>query len=604
MLKKSGFLTMLMLLPLLASGQGSIQGLVRISGSNGNIISLSAGTPTSTFTLTLPPSLPSSGSLLYGSGTGQMQWNTTLPTDAGYVLQLQSIAGVLMPKWVDPMSLIGTYVNYNTNSSQATSVLHSNYLFNVSYDGAADDAHAVGARIASTGGLTNRNATGLTLEATASGLGMATGLSVAATGGAQNNAIDATGTLRLLASGGTSSRLVLQNPAGTFTSSFAAGAQTANISYTLPTTAPAINGYILSANTSGVLSWTDPAIVASGTYWTLAGNATTSSWDGTDGSFLGTTGSEPLVMGTQDSTDIKIITDNTEHVRVLANGNIGIGNTDPLMPLDITGAFGTRPTNVTLSNGANHNINIGNSSYVRITGPTAAFSMSGLTPGFDGKRVRIVNTTGQDWTVTNLDASSSAGNRILTNTQSSITIRGPMPVLEMIFDGGTNQWLLGTLNANQVVGAVGSIIYARKTATESITNSTTLQDDDHLSFAMNANETWEINGELDASINASSTQGIRMALEIPTGATMRVMYTAIANAGGNAITGCELITTSNASTDIAILSPIKHSLISIRGIIIMGSTSGSVKLRWCQTSSSTNSVSIESGSYMKIMRTE
>src|SRR5690242_13727495 len=133
MLKKSiAFLTMMALLPLLASGQGSVQGLVRISGSNGNIISLSAGTPAATFTLTLPPSLPSNGSILYGSGTGQMQWMPTNLTDAGYILQMQNLSGTMTPKWIDPSSLFNTsgFVNYNTASAQSTSVSRSNYLFN------------------------------------------------------------------------------------------------------------------------------------------------------------------------------------------------------------------------------------------------------------------------------------------------------------------------------------------------------------------------------------------------------------------------------------------------------------------------------------------
>src|SRR5690348_11275313 len=117
MLKKSIVLLMMMaLMPLLASAQGSVQGLVRISGSNGNIISLSAGTPSSTFTLTLPPGLPTNGSLLYGSSTGQMQWTPTSLTDAGYVLQLQNASGVLTPKWIDPSTLFNTtgFVSYNT----------------------------------------------------------------------------------------------------------------------------------------------------------------------------------------------------------------------------------------------------------------------------------------------------------------------------------------------------------------------------------------------------------------------------------------------------------------------------------------------------------
>lgn len=595
-----------MLLPVLANGQGSIQGLVRISGSNGNIISLSAGTPTSTFTLTLPPSLPSSGSLLYGSGTGQLQWNPTSPTDAGYVLQLQDIAGVLTPKWIDPNTLVsgGSYVNYNTNSAQSTSVLRSNHLFNIGYDGAADDAHAVGALITSLGGATNRNATALTLGATATGVGTATGLSVAATGGATNNAIDATGNLRLLAYGGAASRLVLQNPAGTFTSSFAAGAQTSNITYTLPTAAPAVDGYLLQANTSGVMTWTDPAVVANGTYWTLAGNPTTTAWDGTTGSFLGTTGAQPLVMGTQDSVDMQIMTDNTERIKVKANGNVGIGTTNPEVSLDITGAYGTRPTTITLSNGVNNNVDIGNSSFVRIVGPTAPYTITGLGQGFDGKRVRIANVSGQDWTLANESSLSSTGNLIITNTNSDITIKGPVPVLEMTYDAALGKWLLGTLNANQVIGAVGSIVYVRKTSSESVAQSTTLQDDDDLQFAVNANETWELTCELEMA-NAHNTPGMKLALEIPTGASMKVVFTGIQDGGGNAIMCNSTLSASNVGEKVQIAADVP-TLVFMRGIVFMGNTGGTIKVRWAQwdLNSSSNATTMAANSYMRIIRVQ
>ena len=594
-----------MLQPVLASGQGSIQGLVRISGSNGNIISLSAGAPTSTFTLTLPPSLPSSGSLLYGSGTGQLQWNPTLPTDAGYVLQLQDVAGVLTPKWIDPNTLFttGSYVNYNTNSQQSTSVLRSNHLFNIGYGATADDAHAVGALITSFGGLTNRNATALTLTAAATGVGTATGLSVTAAGGAANNAIDATGHLRLLANGGSASRLVLQNPAGTFTSSFAAGAQTSNITYTLPTAAPAVDGYLLQANTAGVLSWTDPAVVANGTYWTLAGNPTTTAWNGTTGSFLGTTSTQPLVMGTQDSTDVRIVTDNTEHVRILANGNIGIGNTNPVMPLDITGAYGTRASTITLSDGTSNNVDIGNSSYVRIVGPSTGYTMTGLNNGFDGKRVRIANVSGKDWTIANESPLSDAANRIITNTNSNITISGPVPVLEMIYDAGMQRWLLGTLNANQVVGAVGSIVYVRKTQSETVTNNTTLQDDDHLVFNVNANETWELTCELEVSC-PHNTPGMKIALEIPNNASMKVVYTGIQDAGGNSVMSNTTLTTSNVGKQIQIAND-GPTLVFMRGIVFMGNTGGTIKVRWAQWSTSgSNGTTMAANSYMRIIRVQ
>jgi ABC-type multidrug transport system permease subunit len=67
----------LVILPLTAFGQGSMQRLVRISGDNGNIVSLSAGNPAATYTLTLPPTInPSTtaASVLFGTGSGLLDW--------------------------------------------------------------------------------------------------------------------------------------------------------------------------------------------------------------------------------------------------------------------------------------------------------------------------------------------------------------------------------------------------------------------------------------------------------------------------------------------------------------------------------------------------
>ncbi|MBI3219865.1 MAG: hypothetical protein HYZ44_10160, partial [Bacteroidetes bacterium] len=49
-----------------------------------------------------------------------------------------------------------------------------------------------------------------------------------------------------------------QNPAGTFATTFQAGAQTGNINYTLPLASPVGNGYLLSSTTGGAMSWVNP----------------------------------------------------------------------------------------------------------------------------------------------------------------------------------------------------------------------------------------------------------------------------------------------------------------------------------------------------------
>jgi hypothetical protein len=958
----------LVVLPFVVYGQGSMQRLVRISGDNGNIISLSAGAPAATYTLTLPPNInpsTSAASILFGTGSGLLDWTPAAGSDSGFVIQLIDVGGgQLKPRWVDPStfegpyeywsldgnaptaswngttgSFLGTtsstplilattntttpqpiefytnnaermrlaptgelgigvtpasgvllhvggtagtsnvrfnslsganlplvfgvneglliadangnltkrdpsmlqqnYVQYDIGSQQGQSATRSNFLFNVGYSATANDANAVGALIASTGGATNRNATALTLGATATGVGTATGLNVTASGGASNNAIDATGNIRLLSSGGFASRLSLQNPAGTFATTLSAGAQTANINYTLPTTPPPANGYVLAATTAGVMTWTDPTAVggasnvlydvttpqtqsttrtdylynvaysgaandanAAGAVITSAAGATnrnatgltvtsTASGTGTstglsvtasggttnnainavgnvnlfangatpsslllygpNGSFysaftagtqtanlmytlptaaptngqvLSSTSAGVLSWATPSSglsgsgtatriafwgpgpgvttnlmDDANLYWDNTnyrlsvgsgaspvtplhvtlndagtatvanvatldhtstgtpaagfgealnfrlqtgtggaaqtrdaakigtlwetasdanrtgaltfttvdsgaatEKVRITGEGYIGIGNTDPNYSVDMTGAYGTRATTITCSSATqNDNVYIGNSSYIRIVGPTGPFTMSGMGQGFDGKRVRVANLTGQDWTILDSSSSSSAGNRFVTGTNSDVTIKGPVSVLDFIYDGPTGQWFLGTLNANQIIGSVGSLTYRYKTADETVTNSAVIQDDDHLWFYVNAGETWEINGEMDAS-NPANNYDIKCAFEIPTSAAMKIMYTGIQDAGGNAVQGNGQFTASNGTKTVQINGGV-HTLITFRGIIRAISNSGYVKFRWAQgTANLVNPTTLHQYSYLKITR--
>ncbi|MBL0311054.1 MAG: collagen-like protein, partial [Bacteroidetes bacterium] len=64
----------------------------------------------------------------------------------------------------------------------------------------------------------------------------------------------------------------------------------------------------------------------------------------------------------------------------------------------------------------------------------------------------------------------------------------------------------------------GTTKFARKTADESVTSSTSLQDDNHLQFAIGANETWDVSFVL--RFTASSGGDIKFALVLPSGATM------------------------------------------------------------------------------------
>jgi len=87
---------------------------------------------------------------------------------------------------------------------------------------------------------------------------------------------------------------------------------------------PLLNDVVV-ADSSGVL-FTRPAstISGGGSFWSLTGNVLT-----TGNEFLGTTNNFPL----------RVFTNNTEKMRVLANGNVGLGTTTPNEQLEITGNF-------------------------------------------------------------------------------------------------------------------------------------------------------------------------------------------------------------------------------------------------------------------------
>jgi hypothetical protein len=117
----------------------------------------------------------------------------------------------------------------------------------------------------------------------------------------------------------TAGQLQLMNPARTFQTNIRAGAQTANITYTLPTAAPTA-GQVLTSDASGNMSWA----TATSTSWGLTGNASTNP----STNYLGTSDAQPLVIRTAA----------IERVRVVASGNVGIGTNNPLNNLHVSGA--------------------------------------------------------------------------------------------------------------------------------------------------------------------------------------------------------------------------------------------------------------------------
>jgi uncharacterized protein YaiE (UPF0345 family) len=200
---------------------------------------------------------------------------------------------------------------------------------------------------------------------------------------------------------GNAGQLQLMNPARTFQSNFQAGAQTATINYTLPTSAPTANQVLTATAVSGAgpvnvtLGWS----AASGSAWNLTGNAGTSATT----NFVGTT----------DSIDFVTRTNNTEKVRVAANGNVGIGTSSPSTSLDVNGAVTVRVNSIAIT-ADNQNITVGNRTFLRlITNGAPTNRTITLTAGSQNGQILILRIDGSG-SVTNGIELLDAGNAVLS----------------------------------------------------------------------------------------------------------------------------------------------------------------------------------------------
>ena len=78
---------------------------------------------------------------------------------------------------------------------------------------------------------------------------------------------------------------------------------------------------------------------------------------------------------------------------------------------------------LTLSNGANNDIVLADAEIFEITGPSGAFNITGFSAPSGSRRITIRNTTSQNMTITN-DATSTAANRIYTQTSADVALTG------------------------------------------------------------------------------------------------------------------------------------------------------------------------------------
>lgn len=156
---------------------------------------------------------------------------------------------------------------------------------------------------------------------------------------------------------------------------------------------------------------------------------------------------------------------------------------------------------------------------------------------------------------------------------------------------------------------VGTLLFARKTADETVTG-TTLQNDDHLIVALQANSAYEVSGALYCE-QISGNADLNLAWTVPGGtgtgagnSTMLISFYAFERKnGGNRDVGGDVRTVSGTGApDAEGEVDLGNNLVTVHftGIVITGTNSGNLTLQWAPTSGTTNQVRLLKNSFMSV----
>ena len=143
--------------------------------------------------------------------------------------------------------------------------------------------------------------------------------------------------------------------------------------------------------------------------------------------------------------------------------------------------------------------------------------------------------------------------------------------------------------------AGGGATTVRKTADETVNNSSTFQSDDHLSFSIGANEVWVAQFHLYVITN--STADFKVSALTPSGASPTTMVT-------GAITGDKIhstnprLTGDDANVDVQIEGGDTKLALTMAVLVVNGGTAGTVYLRWAQNTATAVDTKVLSGSLM------
>lgn len=143
-------------------------------------------------------------------------------------------------------------------------------------------------------------------------------------------------------------------------------------------------------------------------------------------------------------------------------------------------------------------------------------------------------------------------------------------------------------------------MYVVKTADETVTSSTTLQDDNELFFFMSANGVWLVTSTILIDTNGLTGGGFLFGLSVPTGATAR--WSSNWTVGGTSLPALMLTEASTAAAGSTSATTANLGGLKYHYVVTSSTTTGNFQYRWCQNSSSANPTYVRKNSMLEVKK--
>lgn len=134
-------------------------------------------------------------------------------------------------------------------------------------------------------------------------------------------------------------------------------------------------------------------------------------------------------------------------------------------------------------------------------------------------------------------------------------------------------------------------LFVRKTADETVNNSTTLQNDDQLALAVEANVTYWLSMRL--LMSSGATPDFKMLFTFPSGLTMKL----------HNVEPTPTISVPYDQTTVAAVSGTgADATIQVEGLVVVSSTAGTLQLQWAQNTLNASNTIVRADSTMRLIR--